>query len=85
MSGRKLMLIKGSDMVLTAPMTLVRRTPSGYFEFYLDGEMVYDFRPSSTGASLRWIEHLAQKTWITTRHLEQFARLSADSFGVRYG
>lgn len=85
MSRRKDMLVKGRDMVLIAPKTLVRRTASGCFEFFLDGDMVYDIHPTSAGASLRWIEHLAEKTWITTHHLEQFARLAADSFGGRHG
>lgn len=56
----------------------------GYFEFYLDGEMVYDFKPADPGASLRWIEHMAGKSWVTKDHLRMFAQLAADHFGVRY-
>jgi len=61
---------------------LVKVTPDGYFEFFLDEEMVYDFTPTDAGYSLRWVEHLSQKTWVTKQHLEQFARLAADRFGV---
>lgn len=56
----------------------------GYFEFYLDGEMVYDFKPADPGAALRWIEHMAAKGWVTKEHLGLFARLAADHFGARY-
>lgn len=56
----------------------------GYYEFYLDGEMVYDFQATDPGHALRWIEHMAQKSWITKTHLEQFARLAASNFGAKY-
>lgn len=56
----------------------------GFFEFFLDGEMVYDFKPEDTGAALRWIEHMAGKSWVTKEHLSQFSMLAANHFGVRY-
>ncbi|HXI14748.1 MAG TPA: hypothetical protein VNM48_00155 [Chloroflexota bacterium] len=54
------------------------------FEFYDGDVMAYDLTPSSSGDALRWIEHLAQKTWVTKEHLEQFARLAASHFGAGY-
>ena len=74
---------RASDIVLTPPECLVRIV-GGYFEFLQDGDMVYDFAASDPGEALRWVEHIAQKTWVTKKHLEQFARLAADKFGVRY-
>lgn len=56
----------------------------GFYEFYLDGEMVYDFAATDAGHALRWVEHMAQKSWITKTHLEQFARLAAGHFGAAY-
>jgi hypothetical protein len=56
----------------------------GYFEFYLDGEKVYDFEVCEPGRALRWAEHMAQKSWVTKRHLEDFVRLAADAAGARY-
>lgn len=55
-----------------------------YFEFYLDGEMVYDFQATDAGHALRWAEHMAQKSWVTKQHLEQFVRLAAGKFGAEY-
>src|SRR5690606_297878 len=62
----------------------VVRTEDGYYEFYLDGMMVYDFKPSSPGNALRWIQHMAGKSWVTKRHIEWFARMVADEYGERY-
>lgn len=56
----------------------------GYFEFYLDGEMVYDFEVCDAGRCLRWIEHMAGKSWVTPKHLQQFARLAANHLGQEY-
>lgn len=56
----------------------------GYFEFYLDGEMVYDFKPEDAGSALRWIQHMTSKGWVTKEHLFLFAKLAADHFGARY-
>lgn len=66
-----------------APPQVVRFV-DGYFEFYLDDEMVYDFKPNDAGHALRWIEHMAPKSWITKNHLEQFARMAAAHFGARH-
>jgi hypothetical protein len=44
----------------------------------------YDFDCESAGDGLRWVAHLAQKSWVTTEHLEQFASLAADLFKVRH-
>ena len=62
----------------------VVRTEDGYFEFYLDGVMVYDFKPSSPGNALRWVQHMAGKSWVTKKHIEVFCLLAADQYGVRY-
>jgi hypothetical protein len=56
----------------------------GYYEFYLGEDVVYDFQAADAGHALRWIEHMAQKSWITKTHLEQFARLAAANFGAAY-
>lgn len=60
------------------------KVTDGYFEFYLDGEMVYDFEVCHPGKALRWAEIMAQKSWVTKQHMEQFARLAADAAGERY-
>jgi hypothetical protein len=57
---------------------------NGYFEFYVDGEMVYDFKPADAGLALRWIEHMAHKSWVTKEHLSLFAMLAAEQFGARH-
>lgn len=67
----------------------LRRAPlvklvDGYFEFYLDGEMVYDFKPADAPHALRWIEHMTQKTWVTKDHVQQFAALAAGHYGAGY-
>lgn len=63
--------------------SLVRFT-GGYYEFYTDSRLVYDFKPATPGEALRWIEHIAGKSWVTKAHIEQFARLAANQFGARY-
>lgn len=57
---------------------------NGYFEFYVDGDMVYDFKPADPGAALRWIEHMASKSWVTKEHLGLFSMLAANHFGARH-
>lgn len=69
---------------LLAKKPLVAVAADGAFEFYLDGEMVYDCEPRDAGDALRWVEHMALKTWVTPKHLQQFARLAADKFGAGY-
>jgi hypothetical protein len=64
--------------------SVVRATEDGYFEFLLDGEVVYDLKANDAGHALRWIEHMAQKSWVTKTHLEQFASLVATRFGAAY-
>lgn len=39
----------------------------------------YDFK--LRGDALHWVAHMAQKRWVTTEHLEQFARLAMDREG----
>lgn len=34
----------------------------------------YEFTCNGTGDALHWIAHLAEKGWVTTRHIEIFAR-----------
>jgi len=63
---------------------LVSLTEDGFFEWFMDGEMVYDFDANNPGDALRWIEHMAQKSWVTKKHIEQFSRLAAGKFGVGY-
>jgi len=48
------------------------------------GRLDYEFEVASPGDALRWIEHLAPKTWCTAEHLGRFAALVADRYGVRY-
>lgn len=45
--------------------------------------MRYDFQCKNAGEALTWVEHLAEKNWITTEHLGQFASLAIATFGVR--
>lgn len=75
-------------MVMQPKNTNKRSVPvvfvDGYYEFYLDDEMVYDFQPASMGDALRWIQHLSQKSWMTCGHLGLFAQLVADQFGQEY-
>lgn len=71
------------DYMAIIPVSLVS-LKGDCFEFYVDGRMVYDFPVFEVGQSLRWIEHIASKEWVTTAHIEQFARLAAQRFGVRY-
>ena len=65
---------------------LVTMDKAGVVTFTADGGAGwdYEFSPTDAGDCLRWIEHMGQKTWVTSRHLEQFARLAADHFGARY-
>lgn len=39
----------------------------------------YDFMVR--GDALHWVAHMAQKRWVTTEHLEQFARLVMERGG----
>lgn len=48
------------------------------------GRLDYEFEVSSPEDALRWIEHLAPKTWCTAEHLGRFASLVADRHCVRY-
>lgn len=80
-----------SDNADTAIAALAdaRRAPlvkvaDGYFEFYLDGEMVYDFKPDDAAHAIRWLEHMVQKTWVTKEHVRQYATLAANLYGARY-
>lgn len=43
----------------------------------------YDFQCKSKGEALTWLAHLAEKSWITKEHLEQFALLAAEHCGGR--
>ena len=60
---------------------LVVKTADGFFEFYHEGVMVYDIKPSSPANALRWVEHIANKTWVTKAHIRQFAAFVAESYG----
>lgn len=61
----------------------------GGFVFLADGGAGWDYDISyeacaDAGSALRWIEHMAQKNWVTVEHLEQFARLAAEHFKAPY-
>ena len=77
----RLTITNASTFRLNTPPQLVR-VSGDHFEFLKDGVVVYDCDASNTGDALRWIEHIAPKTWVTKEHLEQFARLVASKFGV---
>lgn len=67
---------------------LVKRDGDGYV-FLADGGPGWDYDISDAacldaGSALRWIEHLAPKSWVTVEHLEQFARLAAEHFKAPY-
>ena len=40
----------------------------------------YDFRCKNAMDALRWAADLAEKKWITTEHIEQFALLAIETF-----
>ena len=42
---------------------------------------ISDGQCSDAASALRWVAHMAQKSWITERHIEQFALLAAERFG----
>lgn len=63
---------------------LVTIDGEGWVRVKTDTAYIYDFQIHSPGDALRWIEHLAGKAWVTTNHLRQLAKLSADHFGARY-
>lgn len=81
-------LKKASDIAINSPPVLVKRESDGYV-FLADGGPGWDYDISDAacldaGSALRWIEHLAPKTWVTVEHLEQFARLAAEHFKAPY-
>lgn len=43
----------------------------------------YDFYCNSKPDALRWVAHMAPKTWVTKEHLEVFARLMLDYFAPK--
>lgn len=65
-------------VTMVEPGVFAFRDPSGVIPW------LYEFDVSSMGDALRWIEHMAPKTWVTTAHLEQFASLAATHFGQGY-
>nr|RWA43549.1 hypothetical protein XfCFBP8356_11280 [Xylella fastidiosa subsp. sandyi] len=76
----------GDDVRNSEPAVVrkvVRQLPDGFYGFVQDGNIVYEIHPADIREALRWIEHLAQKTWITKHHLEQFACIAADTFEMR--
>lgn len=60
---------------------LVKLT-DGYFEFFHDGLMVYDFSPADAAHALRWLEHMARKSWVTKAHIEVYASIAATHYGA---
>lgn len=67
---------------------LVAICADGGFEWFVERanqlHVAYEHHVSDAGDALRWVEHMAVKSWVTPAHLEQFARLVADKFGVEY-
>lgn len=45
---------------------------------------ITDAQCEDAGSALRWVAHMAQKSWVTERHIEQFALLAAERFGGCY-
>lgn len=45
---------------------------------------ITDAQCEDAGSALRWIAHMAVKSWVTPKHLEQFALLAAEQFGGFY-
>lgn len=70
---------------IRARQGLVTIAPCGYVEMLTEpGCEPYGFEVTGVGDALRWIEHIAQKSWVTPTHLQMFAALAAEHFGVRY-
>lgn len=70
---------------IRARQGLVTIAPCGYVEMLTElGCEPYGFEVTGVGDALRWIEHIAQKSWVTPTHLQMFAALVAEHFGVRY-
>lgn len=70
---------------IRASQALVTIAPCGYVEMLTEaGCEPYGFEVTGVGDALRWIEHIAQKSWVTPAHLQMFAALAAEHFGVRY-
>lgn len=70
---------------IRARQGLVTIDQDGYVEMQTEaGCEPYGFEVTGVGDALRWIEHIAQKTWCTPTHLQMFAALAAEHFGVRY-
>lgn len=48
----------------------------GYFVFRDPKHpgFTYDFMVTDASDALGWVAHMAEKNWVTTEHLEQFAR-----------
>ena len=70
---------------IRARQGLVTIAPCGYVEMLTEpGCEPYGFEVTGVGDALGWIEHIAQKSWVTPTHLQMFAALVAEHFGVRY-
>lgn len=46
---------------------------------------VYEFTCAGPSDAIHWVAHLAEKCWVTTRHLQLFARAAADRWTDRGG
>lgn len=44
---------------------------------------ITDYACRDAGDALGWIAHMAEKTWVTNEHIEQFAVLAMQQFGIR--
>lgn len=54
----------------------------GYFVFRDPKHpgFTYDFLVTDAADAMGWVAHMAEKNWVTTDHLEQFARLVTGEF-----
>jgi hypothetical protein len=73
--------------VAEATLAYLQRPPLvwieyGYFVFRDEDHegFRYDFRPTDALECMDWVAHMAGKSWVTTDHLEQFARLACQQF-----
>lgn len=75
---------------IDAAMEQLQRAPLVWIEdgyFIVRDEKLpgfrYDFTCKDSAEALRWIVHLADKQWVTTEHLQQFATLAGEHCKAR--
>ncbi|RYE61010.1 MAG: hypothetical protein EOP20_00920 [Hyphomicrobiales bacterium] len=55
-----------------------------HFSFYHRGQWVYDVHVLDAAHPYALFSRLAEKRWFTRDHLDQFASLAMDAFGLDY-